>query len=112
MRTRRSTTTLRRVTAASTASSLASACSRLAAGYNATNNLGEIDVTTWSGTGDLNCDGAVNFSDINPFVLALTDEAGYHAAYPECIWQNADCNRDGLVNFDDINPFVTLLSAE
>ena len=32
------------------------------------------------GPGDLNCDGAVNNGDIDPFVLALTDPGGYAAA--------------------------------
>ena len=61
--------------------------------------------------GDLNCDGVVNFADINPFVLALTGQGAYEAAFPNCTWLNADCNSDGNVNFADINPFVALLSG-
>lgn len=67
---------------------------------------------TWEfvdAVGDLNCDGAVNFGDIDPFVLALSDPAGYQAAYPNCNILNGDCNRDGQVNFEDIDPFVALL---
>jgi hypothetical protein len=60
--------------------------------------------------GDLNCDGIIDFDDINPFVLALSDPQAYHAAYPNCDFHNGDCNDDGLVDFDDINPFVGLLS--
>jgi hypothetical protein len=60
--------------------------------------------------GDTNCDGVVDFDDINPFVLALAGQAGYEAAFPGCNWLNADCNGDGQVNFDDINPFVACLS--
>ncbi|MEW6250173.1 MAG: M14 family zinc carboxypeptidase [Planctomycetota bacterium] len=60
--------------------------------------------------GDMNCDGVVNFDDINPFVLALSDRNAYEAAYPNCRWLNADVNGDGVVNFDDINPFVALLT--
>jgi hypothetical protein len=60
--------------------------------------------------GDLNCDGSVNFGDINPFVLALTDPAGYSSAYPNCSLLNADINGDGSVTFGDINPFVALLT--
>ncbi|MEW6251107.1 MAG: DUF362 domain-containing protein [Planctomycetota bacterium] len=82
----------------------------LNAGYNVTNDPAQIDVTTWSGHGDLDCDGRVTFDDINPFVLALNGESGYAAQFPYCIWQNADCNRDGQVNFDDINAFVALLT--
>ena len=61
--------------------------------------------------GDLNCDGVVDFLDINPFVLALSDPAGYEAAFPDCPILNGDCNNDGLVNFEDINPFVALLTG-
>lgn|GEM_PF-6552999 len=61
--------------------------------------------------GDLNCDGLLNFDDIDAFVLALGGQAGYEAAWPDCRWQNADCNGDGSVDFDDIDAFVSVLSA-
>jgi Zn-dependent M28 family amino/carboxypeptidase len=61
--------------------------------------------------GDLNCDGVLNFGDINPFVLALQGYDAYHALYPDCYWLNADCNDDGVVNFADINAFVALLGG-
>jgi hypothetical protein len=61
------------------------------------------------GLGDLNCDGATNFDDINPFVVALIGEENYRSAYPACRWLRADCSGDGRVNFDDINWFVELL---
>ncbi len=61
--------------------------------------------------GDLNCDDVVNFDDINPFVLALSNPAGYQAAYPNCNILNGDCNNDGVVGFGGINPFVALLSG-
>ena len=61
--------------------------------------------------GDLNCDGAINTFDIDPFVLALTDAAGYATAYPDCDIMNADANSDGLVNAFDIDPFVILLTG-
>lgn len=70
-------------------------------------------VTAAYGLGDLNCDGAVDFDDINPFVLALTsgpDYAAYYAVYPDCNPLLADANQDGVIDFDDINPFVALLS--
>lgn len=60
--------------------------------------------------GDVNCDGVRSFADINPFVLAVSDEAGYRAQYPDCDWLNADCNGDGVVSYADINPFVALLA--
>jgi hypothetical protein len=60
--------------------------------------------------GDLNCDGFVDFGDINPFVLALTNPAAYRTLYPHCNIMNGDINRDGVVDFGDINPFVWLLT--
>ena len=60
--------------------------------------------------GDVNCDGAFNFGDIDPFVLALTDAAGYATRYPNCDIILADLNADGSVNFADIDPFVALLT--
>jgi len=60
--------------------------------------------------GDLNCDGAVNVFDIDPFVLALTDAAAYAAAYPDCDAMRADITGDGAVNVFDIDPFVSLLT--
>jgi hypothetical protein len=62
--------------------------------------------------GDTDCNGWVDFDDINPFVLAVSDPGGYMAVYPTCTFLNGDCNNDGLVDFDDINPFVVLLSGE
>ena len=61
--------------------------------------------------GDLNCDEAVDFDDIVPFVLAIVSQAGYEAHFPHCRWLNADVNGDGSVDFDDINPFVPCLVA-
>jgi 6-phosphogluconolactonase (cycloisomerase 2 family) len=61
--------------------------------------------------GDLNCDGSINFGDINPFVLILTDFAGWQIAYPTCPPANGDINTDGTINFGDINPFVALLTG-
>jgi hypothetical protein len=61
--------------------------------------------------GDLNCDGNVNVFDIDPFVLALTDPAGYALAFPSCDAMNGDANQDGEVNVFDIDPFVALLTS-
>ncbi len=60
---------------------------------------------------DLNCDGNVNFDDIEGFVLALVSETAYAAAYPVCDRRLADADQDGDVSFDDIEPFVTCLIA-
>ncbi len=56
--------------------------------------------------GDMNCDGLIDFADIDPFVAVLSggpccDGAGY----------DCDVNGDGTVNFADIDPFVALLSS-
>ncbi len=59
--------------------------------------------------GDANCDGSVDFFDIDPFVLALFDPAAYLAAFPNCDLDHCDANADGDVNFFDIDPFVDLL---
>jgi hypothetical protein len=59
--------------------------------------------------GDLNCDGAVNAFDIDPFVLALTNPDGYAASFPLCDVLLADANGDGQVNVFDIDPFVEIL---
>jgi hypothetical protein len=72
------------------------------------------DVEIWAfghpqTVGDLNCDGNINFLDINPFVLALVDPAGYAATYPDCDRMRADINGDGVVDFADINAFVALM---
>jgi hypothetical protein len=56
--------------------------------------------------GDLNCDGAIDSFDIDPFVLALTDPAGYQALYPNCNIVNGDINCDGAVDSFDIDGFV------
>ena len=60
--------------------------------------------------GDVNCDGRLDFSDINPFVVALANPAGYAGAFPDCDLRLADINNDGRVSFEDINPFVELLA--
>lgn len=61
--------------------------------------------------GDVNCDGVVNFGDINPFVQLLSDPTGWQAAYPGCRMENGDINGDNKVDFGDINPFVALLAG-
>ncbi|TWT45877.1 hypothetical protein RAS1_23130 [Phycisphaerae bacterium RAS1] len=59
--------------------------------------------------GDLNCDGAADVLDINAFVLALIDPAGYAAMFPDCNILNGDIDGDGQTTVLDINPFVDLL---
>jgi predicted outer membrane repeat protein len=74
-----------------------------------------VDIGAWefqlpARLGDLNCDGLVNFDDITPFVLAVTDPNAYAALYPACPLGLADCNRDGQVDESDIDAFVALLA--
>ena len=59
----------------------------------------------------MNFDGLVNFRDINPFVLALSNPQHYNITYPLGNILNGDINLDGAVNFGDINPFVALLTT-
>lgn len=54
--------------------------------------------------GDVNCDGAVDFGDVNPFVAVLG------GATP-CDFDTADVNGDGEIDFADINPFIALLTG-
>jgi hypothetical protein len=59
--------------------------------------------------GDTNCDDAINFFDVDPFVLALLEPAAYETAYPDCDLLSADLDGNELVNFFDIDPFVECL---
>jgi hypothetical protein len=54
--------------------------------------------------GDVNCDGVINFADINAFVAVLSGGT-------PCNFANADINGDGVINFQDINPFVAILAG-
>jgi hypothetical protein len=60
--------------------------------------------------GDTNCDGVVDFADIDPLVLALADPVAYQAQFPDCDLCTADINGDGVADFLDIDPFVACLS--
>lgn len=61
--------------------------------------------------GDCNCDGNVDFDDINPFVMALGGRSVYLDDMANCNWYNADLNGDGDVTFDDIDLFVAELGG-
>ncbi len=61
--------------------------------------------------GDMNCDGAINNGDIDPFVLAITQPGQYPVDYPDCDINNADCNQDSFVNNGDIDAFLALLTG-
>jgi len=62
--------------------------------------------------GDVNCDGQIDFVDINAFVLYLSNQAAWLATYPSCPPENGDIDGNGTYPaFTDINPFVTLLTT-
>lgn len=68
--------------------------------------------------GDANCDGEINFFDIDAFVAALNGQTAWgsylaSAGYtPSCDYvSNNDCNADGEVNFFDIDAFVVQLTS-
>lgn len=66
--------------------------------------------------GDMNCDGAADFGDINAFVAYVTDCEAWQSTYPQCPVENGDVDGDGLHAcgghlFDDVNAFVALLSG-
>ncbi len=61
--------------------------------------------------GDMNCDGMIDFGDISPFVLALSNPFHYPDYYPNCNIVLADINGDDYVDFRDINPFVAILTG-
>lgn len=59
--------------------------------------------------GDLNCDGAIDTFDIEPFITALLSPTEYLARYPTCDPSLADIDQDGAVNAFDIEPFAQLI---
>ncbi len=81
------------------------------AGGRVSHNIAKFTCPAAYMPGDVNCDGLVDAFDIDPFVLALTDAAGYAAAFPDCLVENADVNRDGAADAFDIDPFLDLLAG-
>ena len=70
--------------------------------------------------GDSDCDGDIDYDDIDYFVVALGGEANWAAYYaaqhggnpPPCDYLNNDCDDDGDVDYDDIDPFVLLIGTQ
>ncbi len=60
--------------------------------------------------GDMNCDGVINFDDIDFFVAALTATGGWdEPPTGACYWRAGDTDGDLDADFDDIDGFVELL---
>ncbi len=59
--------------------------------------------------GDLNCDGAVDALDIEPFLIALFEPGEYGIRFPDCDINLADINGDGAIDALDIEGFLELL---
>ncbi len=68
-----------------------------------------LDLEFHPARGDLNCDGRVDFGDIDGFVLALIDPIAFAAELPFCERFAGDASADGRIDFDDIAPFVALI---
>lgn len=58
---------------------------------------------------DMNCDGNVDGLDVQPFLLAVLDSAGYASAYPACDIDNGDLDESGVVDAGDVSAFVAVL---
>lgn len=62
-------------------------------------------------SGDMDCDGDVDFDDVDDFVLGLADPEGYEALYGVPPVAKGDMDTDGDVDFDDIPGFVAELGV-
>jgi hypothetical protein len=73
---------------------------------------GTIDTESFGITqpGDMDCDGDVDFDDIDGLVDALVGQNVYEANWPGCNWWNADCDCNGKIEFEDIDAFVDRLT--
>ncbi len=66
--------------------------------------------------GDGNCDGAVNWREIDYLVAGMNDnESGWASLFadaaPACLFANLDASGDGAVNWRDIDPFVARMNT-
>ncbi|MCK4343070.1 MAG: hypothetical protein KAY37_15250, partial [Phycisphaerae bacterium] len=66
--------------------------------------------------GDSDCDGEINWRDIDYLVAAMNDnvaawEAMFLPGTPTCSFENNDVNDDGTINWRDIDPFVALMNT-
>jgi len=66
--------------------------------------------------GDGNCDGVINWRDIDYLVAGQNDNtSAWQALFappgPSCGFANVDTNGDGHVNWRDIDPFIALMNS-
>ena len=61
--------------------------------------------------GDVNGDGSVDLLDVDAYVVALLDPAGFASQYPFGCIENADVNNSGAADGVDNQLFVDLLLA-
>lgn len=66
--------------------------------------------------GDGNCDGAVNWRDIDYLIAAMNDnQPAWQALFlppgPSCMFANLDASHDGHVNWRDIDPFIAVMNT-
>ncbi len=62
--------------------------------------------------GDMNCDGAVDMEDVEPFVLSLTDPSSYESTYDCCDISAGDVDGNSDLNGLDIEAFLAILLPE
>jgi hypothetical protein len=65
--------------------------------------------------GDGNCDGTINWRDIDYLIAGQNDnESAWQALFtttPSCAFVNLDASSDGHVNWRDIDPFIALMNT-
>ncbi|MCK4341453.1 MAG: hypothetical protein KAY37_07010 [Phycisphaerae bacterium] len=88
----------------------------LAAGTSADTNSNGIPDECETCRGDANCDGQINWRDIDYFVAAMNNniwqwEQMFLPGTPSCPFANNDVNADGNVTWRDIDAFVGLMNT-
>jgi T5SS/PEP-CTERM-associated repeat protein len=72
---------------------------------------GVLSVTADVLTGDMDCDGDVDFDDIDEFVLGLNNPEEYENQVGVPPETKGDTDGDGDMDFDDIDDFVSILTS-